>query len=362
MYTLHPTLLIGPADWDEARLPREEFSARIEALWRLAPEADGAIVYGSPSRHAELAWFTHLTPKLEASLALIPRAGAPMLLVGGGVNMLPAARPLTWVDELKPLRDAGKTVAEWALSARRLMLIGGDAMPPALRRAITDGAGSGIAWHNATGDVRRLMRAKSARELGLVKGTCETLGAALAALAASWRGGAGANTAVLAAEHEAIRRGAQDVRTLFSLDAGRTLRPFELLDATHADPFQTYVAVRQAGYWAEGFVTLASGPLAVRDQARAALQAGLAPVRAGLRRGDAARVITDAVGMPHPAAQPPVVSIGLDLDGDVEDDEALVAGEVLSLRAGAHDRNVAAIVSAMLVVQEQGGEILWQSP
>ena len=76
----------------------------------------------------------------------------------------------------------------------------------------------------------------------------------------------------------------------------------------------------------------------------------------------AARVITDAVGMPHPVAQPPVVSTGLDLEDDAAADEALVAGEVLSLRAGVHDRNGAAIVSAMLVVQEQGSEILWQSP
>ncbi len=222
MYTLHPTLLIGPADWDEVRQPREEFSARIEALWRLAPDADGAIVYGSPCRHGELAWLTHLTPKLEASLALIPRVGAPTLLVGGGVNMLPAAKPLTWVDELKPLRDAGKTVAEWAraLSVRRLVLIGGGAMPTTLRRAITDGVGPDIAWHDATPDVRRIMRAKSPRELGLVREACATLGAAVTALAESWRDGAGATAAVLAAEHAAIRHGAQDARTLFSLGAG----------------------------------------------------------------------------------------------------------------------------------------------
>ena len=25
--TMHPTLLIGPADWDAARMPREEFGA-----------------------------------------------------------------------------------------------------------------------------------------------------------------------------------------------------------------------------------------------------------------------------------------------------------------------------------------------
>jgi hypothetical protein len=254
-------------------------------------------------------------------------------------------------------------VAEWAraLSAQHLMLIGGGAMPTTLRGAITDGVGPDIAWHDATGDVRRIMRAKSPRELGLVREACATLGTAVAALAEKWRGGAGATAAVLATEYAAIRHGAQDVRTLFSLDAGRTLRPFELLDATHADPFQTYVAVRQAGYWAEGFVTLASVPHAAQGRAHSALQAGLAAVRAGLRRGDVARLIIDGVGTPHPIAQPPVVSI-LELADAGGDAEALVSGEVLSLRAGVRDRDGAAIVSAMLVVQERGGEILWQSP
>ena len=122
------------------------------------------------------------------------------------------------------------------------------------------------------------------------------------------------------------------------------------------------MAVRQAGYWAEGFVALASVPHAGRERARSALQAGLEPVRAGLRRSVVARLITDAVGTPHPAAQPPVVSIGLELDDAAGADETLVSGEVLSLRAGVRDRDGTAIVSAMLVVQEQGSEILWRSP
>ena len=98
MLTMNPTLLIGPADWDPARLPQEEFDARIAALWRANPSAAGAIVYGDRANHAELAYLTNFTPKLEAALALIPRQGAPQLLVGGGANMLPAAKPLTFVE------------------------------------------------------------------------------------------------------------------------------------------------------------------------------------------------------------------------------------------------------------------------
>src|SRR5262249_21142880 len=150
--------------------------------------------------------------------------------------------------------------------------------------------------------------------------------------------------------------------TLFSLDAGRTLRPFEVPVEAHVDPFQVYLAVRQDGYWAEGFVLLSAGPSAMRDRAGAALAAGVARMRAGIRRGEVARAIADGLGVPHPMTLRTVVSVGLSLDEASEDDEPLIAGEVLSLRAGLRDRAGAAIVSAMLAVHQQGSEILWQSP
>ena len=102
MLTMHPTLLIGPSDWQGDRMPREEFTRRIDALWRRDPQAERAIVYGTPHRHAELAYFTNLTPKLEAAAALLVRTGEHRLFLGGGVNMLDSARPLTWIKELSP--------------------------------------------------------------------------------------------------------------------------------------------------------------------------------------------------------------------------------------------------------------------
>src|SRR5258708_15611504 len=135
MHTMQSTLLVGPADWDAARMPKEEFLARTVALWRIARAASGAIVYGDRAHHAELAYLTGFTPKLEAALALIPRVGAPRLLVGGGVNMLQAAKPLTFVENVQPLRNVGATVAQWAREqsgGRRPALIRGAVIPPPL--------------------------------------------------------------------------------------------------------------------------------------------------------------------------------------------------------------------------------------
>ena len=37
MLAMNPTLLVGPADWNAARMPKAEFVARADALWRDLP-------------------------------------------------------------------------------------------------------------------------------------------------------------------------------------------------------------------------------------------------------------------------------------------------------------------------------------
>ena len=62
MLAMNPTLLVGPADWNAARMPKAEFVARAGALWRDLPSATGVIVYGDRANHAELAYLTNFTP------------------------------------------------------------------------------------------------------------------------------------------------------------------------------------------------------------------------------------------------------------------------------------------------------------
>ena len=108
MLTMHPTLLVGPADWDPARMPKEEFLARIAALWRRAIRRRPAPSSMATARTTPSSPISPTSrPSSKPALALIPREGAPRLLVGGGVNMLPAAKPLTFVENLLPLRNAG---------------------------------------------------------------------------------------------------------------------------------------------------------------------------------------------------------------------------------------------------------------
>ena len=368
MLAMNPTLLVGPADWDAARMPPEEFSARAAALWRDNPAAGGAIVYGDRVNHAELAYLTNFTPKLEAALALIPRAGAPQLLVGGGVNMLPAARPLTFIEDLRPLRNVGRTVAQWMHEQRVApVLIGGAFMPYALHQEIAAATGGEIG--DRTADLRTLMRRKSARELAALREACATLASATAAMRAAQEAGAGATAVILAGEQAASRDGAQDVRTLFSLDGGRTLRPFETSVERPVDPLQVYVAVRRFGYWAEGFAVLTTSPYPCAQRAHDVLRSAVGRMRAGAQCGEVARGIAEAV---RPLRLHPITAniagnaIGLALEeqpliaGGRE--ERFEAGGVYSLRAGLSDERDHAIASAMVVVHEDGNDVLWSSP
>ena len=363
---MQSTLLVGPADWDARRMPKDEFVARIAAFWRRCPSANGAIVYGGRAHHAELAYLTNFTPKLEAALALIPRAGAPQLMVGGGANMLPAAKPLTWIDDLRPLRNVGKAVAEWAAGQRgdgRPVLIGGPSMPHALRQELAKALGDGI--EDKTADLAALMRRKSAHEIAAIRAACATLAAAMTAIGDAKRTGAGVTAAVLAGEHAAHRRGAQDVRTLFSLYGGRSLRPLDTPVERVVDPLQVYVAVRQLGYWAEGFAVLGPSPLA--GELQAVLHSVLARVQVGEPCSAAARAIGEAIRprRPHPVSvRIAGNAIGLALEEPplirAECGDQFESGCVYSLRAGACDEQAtSAIVSAMVLVKDDGNELLW---
>jgi hypothetical protein len=355
VYTQHPTLLIGPSDWDAERMPRAEFDRRLAALWDAFPGFSQAIVFGSASRHGELAYLTNFIPKLEPGIALLTRDGAHRLLFGGGPNMKGAMTPLTFIADLAPLNTLGKAISGW-----NPLLIGGGHMPMGMRKII-DESTSGAA-QDATAQVLSLMRRKSPAEIAAIRDACAILQTSITAIAKAARGNAGVTTAVLAGEHAAIAHGAQDVRTLFSIDGGRTLRPFEALDERPADPLQVYVAVRRLNYWAEGFAVVSRGPEPAASLATLLLDNALAAIRPGVPLEQLAKIL--AVGAPyraHPVTEGALANcIGLALEGSP--DAVFASGEVYTVRAGLTDGASAnAIVSAMVAVRDGGNDVLWRA-
>ena len=377
---MHPTLLVGPYDWDPERIPKEEFTDRIQAFWDEISdtECSATVVYGDSRNHAELIYLSHFVPKLGPAFLLVPREGEPTLLASGAPNMLPAARRTTWVEQMQPLRDAGKDIVQWlketcgsdtAVSQARVALIGGEYIRSANYRSLSQAFAPENCFVDATSALRRLMRYKRPRELHLVREGCSILKAATQALAEAKESGAGLTEAILQAERVAYQMSAQDVRTLFSLDGGRTLRPFEAPIAHPVDPLQAYIAVRHAGYWAEGFVVLANSPDLIMMKASVALKAVIKVATAGTSYPNLARVVTEIIG-PHNGHSMTIGNlgngIGLSLEEEprlvVGSEDALDAGCVYTLRVGASDhKEHHAFASAMVAVNQRGNDVLWSA-
>ncbi|SRR6266700_1195269 len=363
MLTMHPTLLIGPSDWQPDRMPRAEFTRRIDALWQRAPEAERAIIYGTSRRHAELAYFTSLIPKLEAVVALLFRTGEHRLFVGGGVNMLGAARPLSWITELSPLKDLADAIRAGG-SDRQSLLVGADSMPAAFRRNVTEAIGTDEAAQDATAHVWAQMRRKSSYEIAAIRNAVEVTRAARAVMLEALKSGAGVAEVISAGELAANAEGAQDVRTLFSLDGGRTLRPFLTLAEGAIDPLMIYLAIRRFNYWAECFplFTRRGEPTMLYAKAWEAMGSIVAAIEPGTPTAHVEQMIAARIHPygPHPLTarafarrmglaleEPPATDIGTSFED----------GEVYSVRVGVTDGMKGHVIcSQMINVREGGGD------
>jgi hypothetical protein len=285
--------------------------------------------------------------------------------------MMGAARPLTWVADVSPLRDAAGEIKRWLASqaggAGPPVLIGADNMTAGLRRGVVAAAGEGGATQDATGALWSLMRRKSAVELDAIRAACSILAAAMAAIGEAKRSGAGVTATMLAGERAANALGAQDVRTLFSVNAGRTLQPFETPIERAVEPLQVYVAVRRANYWAEGFATFSERPSPAADMAAPALRATVAAIRPGVKSGDIASMIEESTQpyRTHPITEhafAAAMGTGLDEPRHAAPGDEFGAGEVYSLRVGVTDgADQNAILSAMICVGNEASDMLWSA-
>lgn len=369
MKVLQTTLLTGPYDYDPAVLPRAEFDGRLARV-RAAFAAQGAaalLVHGYGGDYGALNYLTGFAPKLGTALALVPMDGPIRLLVSGADLMLPYAKRLTWVEDVRTLANVPKLVLDWLDPASEVTLAswGAATLPHQIHRGIEAAlrpAGRIVALDKALDPIRR---AKSPRELELMRAANRILGAAATALTEAARAGSGNRAAALAAERAAVAAGAQDVRVLVGARPGGPPLPLDGPEDVATDPLLAAIFVQYVGYWAEGLVTAASAPGQATARAEAALTAMLREVRPGatgaaLMRAAATRLAPYA---PHRMTDGTAgTAIGLSLEeGVLGGDAALVPGGVYALHAGAQgEASDAAIVSATVAVTADGADILWR--
>ena len=371
MQTMQPVVGLGSYRWDPEWLPLDEFEERLRTVRRAMAERgwDGLIVHGNNPDSAALTYLTNYYPRNRWAVGLVPAAGPLKLLFAGSTRDLPAAALLTWVRDVASYGEAAKILPGWigglAKDGRKpRVAVAGEKF---MRRAIHDTVVGTSAKHADLDDaddvLAAMMRRKRPREMSMIRKSCAILADTVAALKREKAKGAPAVAATVEAERVARGTGAQDIRILFSLDSGRTLRPFEELSDVRCDPLVAYVAVRYLGYWSEAMVTLADAPSAARESAAAALDRLISAAKPGAAARDLARLAPAAM---HPLLGGKVGhAIGLLLDEapalGPDGDAVLEPGEVYSLQAGVSEPAGHALVSAMVAVGEEDAQVLYRA-
>jgi Xaa-Pro aminopeptidase len=376
MQTVQPCVTIGSYVWAQDRLPHDEFTLRLDEL-RAAMDYNGwpaVLAYGDVREHAALAFLSSFIPRVRWGMALLPRSGDARLLCAMSTRDLPAMRTLTWIADVRSGMgpEWEKAFDPWfdglkGDQAQKLGTLGFDIMAPVLHAAMRRSLGDRFALQRADDVVAIPARRKRPRELTMIRASCKLLETAAATFAESWRSNHEPETAALDAERIARSLAAQDVRTLVSLDGGRTLVPFQGRFEKCEGPLVGYLAVKVLGYWADMFVTVDDGSVAAAARhAEAALDAVIANMRPGART-DALHA--KAVGALAPCTLHPVLGgsighgIGLSLREGAEfqasGDAVLVEDGVYSLQFGAADAKAGNVLTSAIVrVAAKGTEVL----
>jgi Xaa-Pro aminopeptidase len=369
MRVAQPAVLVGNYDWLEELLPRAEYDARLkQVLGKLDSSLSGLVIYGNKIDNAALAYISNFAPKIESAMALVTKDGKVRIHAAGSPQMMVNAKRLTWVEDVRPQRDIPKHIAEWADEAAGpgpLGLWTTDTIPADLLPRIEAGLGS-RKLVDISATMNAFLREKSPLALKLSREASGVLGKAVAAMQDRFNGESGREAAV-AAERAAADAGAQDARILISLAKGGTPTAIDYPDGGKFDPLLAYIAVRYAGYWAEGFVTLTTMTHETVTRTQAALKAVLKVAKAGATVAalrDAAQAELGGLAV-HPAARKVAVGVGLMLEEtEAEPDGVakLEAGRVYSLRVGAtKSLSDNALLSAMVVPKADGIDVLWSA-
>ena len=377
MQTMHPSIMLGSYIWLQDRLPIDEFRLRLDDFYEEMDKHGwkGLLVYGDAREHAALAYVSNFIPRMRWGMALLSRDGNHRLLCSMSTRDLPAMRTMTWIGDVHSGWEWDKTFDPWLQQFKsntevEFGTVGFDLMAPVLRASLDKSIADRFRLSGAD-DVLTLPRPrKRPRELSMVRAACRVVDAAAKEFIAGWRASGSPETGALQGERVARAMAAQDVRTLVSLNGGRTLVPFQGEYAKVPGPLVGYIAVKLAGYWADMLVTAGEPVTEATRRTDAALDRLIAAARPGARMSELHSVAVDAL---KPLELHPMLGgsvgrgIGLSLHEGPEfrDNEAaaLVDGGIYAMQVGAAETQSGyALMSAIVHVREDGPELLVRSP
>jgi Xaa-Pro aminopeptidase len=374
MQTVHPVVVFGSYQLDEERLPPDEFQIRLGAV-QAAIKAKGwagLIAFGNAETCSLVTYVSNYSPRVRQALLLVPPSGPPRLLIWTSPRDHKREAAMTWIEDARMSGKVDQTVGEWLTDAKidggTIGLFGaGNARPPVYEAVSEALAGKNLVADGADAEMAALMLPKRPREMVMMRQASAILADAVDALTTAWADGVDAADAVLAAERTAYARTAQDVRTLVSLDGGRTLRPLYRA-VSRPDRLIAYIALRYQAYWVEAFVTL-GGRSAIDAAATDALAALVDAARPGMTGRGLTAALPEAARQfsPHPILAGSLGhAIGLALDeapvltGD--SDVPMRPRGTYSLTVGlTDDAGTNAFASAVVAVSDDGCDVLWKA-
>ena len=266
MRTMHPVLKRGCLFWDRELLPPACYAERFARIKALIAESgdDAWLIYGDVESYGHIAYFSNFLPRTRSALALVPREGDPAILLSVGQRDIPAAKTLTWIDDVRPFSKLGTQacalVKDKGLQHGRFGLVGVEEQLSLSDWTDIAAALPHAQWQTRTEFVSRLRQSKDTWELNALRRSASAVKVALDCLADIARAGMTTHQLAAAADRVLRRHAAEDVRILVAAGARSSLRPPDDQVLQAGSTTIVYVAGEVQRYWAEGARTFTLGP------------------------------------------------------------------------------------------------------
>ncbi len=376
MRTLHSVLKHGGLYWDRDLTSPADCEGRFRRVQQaVAASGDEAwLVFGDIERAGNITYVSHFLPRVRSALAFVPRGGAPVLLANIGLRDVPAAKTITWIEDVRPFGRLPKEVIglieERGLTTARIGTCGFDESLPITEWDAIEAGLPQVRWQGRDVEMSGLRGVKGAAEIGVMRRAAEIADAAFSRAPEALRPGTSLRQAIAAIDRHARASGAEDTRYLIAHGPGSdgALRPVDDRPLAAGDWLTIYMTVQFQRYWAETVRCFSLGPApqglrSLHERAVQAVAAMSGAARADHPAADVAtaakRVIGDEVLVRSAKLYGFGHGIGLDAEETPRicdtNDTALAENGTLALRAILHDGKLCTGASGMVVIGTGSG-------
>lgn len=376
MRTLHSVLKHGGLFWDRTLTTPEACEQRFQRVQQAVAQSgdDAWLVFGDIQRHGNLVFVTNFLPRVRSALVYVPREGAPVLLANIGLRDVPAAKTITWVDDVRPFGRLPKEVVglieQQGLNGGRIGTCGFDESLPVTEWDAIEKGLPEVRWAARDGEIAKLRAGKEAWEIANLRRSSDAAESALAKAPKLLRPGADLRKVIAAIDLDVRSRGVEDSRYLIGINGGN-LRPVDDRILAAGDVVTLYMTVELQRYWAETARTFVLGTASTKlkalfDKGTLAMTAMRDKTRAGMAVANVA--LAAKAALDHDALYDTAQVYGLGNGIGLDSEEGPMVSEtasgsltndaVLTTRIVARSDGFGIALSQTLVAGAQGSEIV----